>query len=130
MDVWLGVRVLNQAPAGRQAPPWVCRGDGAGVCVARPSMLMPTPSYRTHPPLSYSGPSLGPSSESNAITLRLTPLPFSSLRIAFIHGRYHTLSLCITLRLNRRDSDFGSEGWGFKSLRAHHSSAEALRWNH
>jgi hypothetical protein len=62
----------------------------------------------------------GPSSESNSITLRHTSPPFSSLRIAFIHGRYHTLSLCITLRLNRRYSDFGSEGWGFKSLRAHH----------
>ena len=93
-------------------------------------MLMPTPSYRTHPPLSYSGPSLGLSSESNAITLRLSPLPFSSLRITFIHGRYHTLSLRITLRLNRLRLDFGSEGWGFKSLRAHHSSAEASRWNH
>ena len=120
MDVWLGVRVLNQAPAGRQAP----------RRFAEETVRASAWRGRTHPPLSYAGPSLGPSSESNAITLRLTPLPFSSLRIAFIHGRYHTLSLCITLRLNRRDSDFGSEGWGFKSLRAHHSSAEALRWNH
>ena len=27
------------------------------------------------------------------------------------------LSLCITLRLTRLGLDFGSEGWGFKSLR-------------
>ncbi len=43
--------------------------------------------------------------------------PFSTLRITFIHGRYHMLSLCITLRLTRLRLDFGSEGWGFKSLR-------------
>jgi len=42
------------------------------------------------------------------ITLHHTPLVFSSLRIAFIHGQYHTLSLCITLRINRHFRDFRS----------------------
>jgi len=71
-----------------------------------------------------SGPSLGPSSESNSITLRPIPPIYSNLTIAFIHGQYHTLSLCIALGLNRHISDFGSEGWGFKSLRAHHYNPE------
>ena len=64
MDVWLGVRVLNQAPAGRQAPPWVCRGDGAGVCVVRPTHF---------PTLLKPQNRLYPWAISHAITLHHSP---------------------------------------------------------
>ena len=86
---------------------------------------MKRPGWPLHLKLPFkSGPSLGPSSESSSITLRPIPPIYSNLTIAFSHGRYHTLSLCIALGLNRHFSDFGSAGWGFNSLRAHHYTPE------
>ena len=72
------------------------------------------------PLTTYFGPGLGPGSESNLITLHLIPLHAQSSESPFLERVSLTLSHLITLRLNRRFNDFGSEGWGFKSLRAHH----------
>ena len=65
------------------------------------------------------GPGFGPSSESKSITLRHTPLPAPASQSSLLERVYLASSHSITLRHNRLSIDYGSGGWGFKSLRAH-----------
>jgi hypothetical protein len=50
MDVWLGVRVLNQAPAGRQAPVGLQRRRCG--CLRGEADSLPYPSQASESPLS------------------------------------------------------------------------------
>ena len=96
MDVWLGVRVLNQAPAGRQAPVGLQRRRCG--CLRGEADSLPYPSQASESPLSMGD---------------------------IIRHHFASLSVSIGLLVSS-DPRVG----GFKSLRAHHSSAEASRWNH